>query len=454
MSKERKYFGTDGIRGLANSNNLTSEIALSLGMAAGSYFLSKSHRSKVIIAKDTRLSGYMFESALTAGFTSVGMDVILVGPLPTPAVAMLTRSMRADLGVMISASHNPYFDNGIKLFNPQGNKLSDDAEFQIEAMMQDNNANRSASQDIGKVKRIEDASGRYIELIKNTFPSHLRLDGLRIVLDCANGAAYKVAPIILRELGAECFNIGVTPTGININENCGSTHPEAMINAVKTHRADVGIALDGDADRVVMCDEKGVLLDGDQILALIAKNWLKSNKLPQKKVVATVMSNLAFENYLNELDIELIRTKVGDRYVMEAMQKHNCNLGGEASGHILCTDYATTGDGLLAALQVFAVMQESGIALSELACSYQPYPQILTNIKLKDVGEASKILESDIIKAKITAANDELGKNGRTLIRKSGTEPLIRVMVEGKDLNLVKHLSEELSTTITNATVA
>jgi phosphoglucosamine mutase len=442
---ERKYFGTDGVRGKANSSDMTAELVLSLGMAAGVHFRSSKHRSKVLIAKDTRLSGYLFESALTAGFTAVGMDVILVGPLPTPAVAMLTRSMRADLGVMISASHNPYYDNGIKLFTPEGKKLSDEDELKIEAMMQNTKNLRIDSSHIGKVKRIEDASGRYIELIKGTFPTNLRLDGLRVVLDCANGAAYKVAPIILQELGAECFTIGTAPNGLNINDNCGSTHPESMVDAVRKHRADVGIALDGDADRVVMCDETGSLLDGDQLLALIAENWLHNNRLPEKKIVATHMSNLAFENHLNKIGINLIRTKVGDRYVMEAMKEHGCSLGGEASGHIVCANYATTGDGLLAALQVLAVMQECGKRLSECAGVYHPYPQILTNVRLKDVSIASKVLECDAVKQKIAKADKTLGKTGRTLIRKSGTEPLIRVMVEGEDKALVSNLSQELA---------
>ncbi len=451
---ERKYFGTDGVRGKANSSGLTAELVLALGMAAGTHFRSNSHRSKVIIAKDTRLSGYLFESALTAGFTAVGMDVILVGPLPTPAVAMLTRSMRADLGVMISASHNPYYDNGIKLFNPMGKKLSDADELQIEAMMQNNQHLRIEGASIGKVKRIEDASGRYIELIKSTFPSNLRLDGLRVVLDCANGAAHRVAPIILQELGAECFTIGTTPNGTNINDGCGSTHPELMIEAVRKHRADVGIALDGDADRVVMCDESGVLLDGDQLLALIAENWLQNNRLNERKIVATLMSNLAFEHYLTKVGIGLIRTKVGDRYVMEAMQEHGCSLGGEASGHIICSDYATTGDGLLAALQVLAVMQERGKRLSECAGVYTPYPQILTNVRLKDVSVAGKVLESDVVKNKIAKADKLLGKCGRTLIRKSGTEPLIRVMVEGEDKALVTALAQEIAEVISKEAAA
>jgi phosphoglucosamine mutase len=452
---DRKFFGTDGIRGRANSEQMTPELALTLGMAAGAHFRSSSHRSKVLIAKDTRLSGYMFESALTAGFLAVGMDVILVGPLPTPAVAMLTRSMRAELGVMISASHNPYADNGIKLFTPYGEKLSDEAEVEIEEMMQNNAHNlRVDGAHIGKAKRIEDASGRYIELIKRTFPAHLRLDGLRVVLDCAHGAAYKVAPIILQELGAECFTLGVSPNGTNINENCGSTHPETMIEAVKRHRADVGIALDGDADRVVMCDETGTLLDGDKILAIIAVNWLANKKLPEKKVVATHMSNLAFEHYLAKQGIALIRTQVGDRYVMEAMRTHKCSIGGEASGHIVCSKYATTGDGLLAALQVLEVMQEKQQRLSSCAALYTPYPQLLTNVRLKNTALAGKILDAEPVKQSIAEADRTLGGKGRTLIRKSGTEPLIRVMVEGEDLPLVTQLSREIADAISKEAAA
>lgn len=441
----RQFFGTDGIRGRANSGNMTAEIAIQLGMAAGTYFRRNraQYRPKVLIAKDTRLSGYLLEPALTSGFIAVGIDVILVGPLPTPAVAMLTRSMRADLGVMLSASHNPYYDNGIKLFGPDGQKLTDEAETEIEALMlRDPATLRVDSLQLGRASRIEDASGRYIELIKQTFPDHLRLDGLRIVLDCANGAAYKVAPVILRELGAELFALGIDPDGLNINESCGSTHPDAMIESVKRHRADVGIALDGDADRIVMCDERGNMLDGDQILAMAARFMHENGKLPSKKVVATQMSNLGFEQYLNSLELELIRTKVGDKYVLEAMREHGCNLGGEQSGHILFTDYATTGDGLLAGLQVLAVMQQQKQPLSACAGCYIPFPQRLTNIRLKDM--KSDPMAKPAVKAAISAAEAELGSQGRVFIRKSGTEPLLRIMVEGREDAMVNRLSHSL----------
>ncbi len=448
----RQYFGTDGIRGQANSGHMTAELAVRLGMAAGRYFRRNAHRPKVVIAKDTRLSGYLLEPALTSGFIAVGMDVILVGPLPTPAVAMLTRSMRADLGVMLSASHNPYADNGIKLFGPDGHKLSDATEAEIEALMaRDPEALRAQPEHLGRAKRIEDASGRYIELVKRTFPQHLRLDGLRIALDCAHGAAYKVAPIILQELGAEVVTLGVSPNGFNINDGCGSTHPEALMKSVRQHRADVGIALDGDADRVVMCDEKGVLLDGDQILAMAATFMQAHGRLKNGHIVATQMSNLGFERYLETLGLTLIRTKVGDRYVMEAMREQGCNLGGEQSGHILFTDYATTGDGLLAALQVLALMQEQDQPLSACAGCYTPYPQRLTNIRLTDT--TTDPLETQNVQAAIRDAEAALGDNGRLLIRKSGTEPLLRVMVEARDEALMQEWSETLCEAI-NAALA
>jgi phosphoglucosamine mutase len=446
----RQFFGTDGIRGRANSGHMTAEVAIQLGMAAGTHFRRSSestHRPKVVIAKDTRLSGYLLEPALTSGFISVGMDVILVGPLPTPAVAMLTKSMRADLGVMLSASHNPYHDNGIKLFNPDGEKLTDAAEAEIEALMQRDPANlRVDSLALGRATRIEDASGRYIELVKNTFPDHLRLDGLRIVLDCAHGAAYKVAPVILRELGAEVFTHGIEPDGFNINEGCGSTHPETMLELVRRHRADVGIALDGDADRIVMSDERGQLLDGDQILAMTARFLHSQGRLPSGKVVATHMSNLGFEEYLTSLGLELIRTNVGDRYVIEAMRVHGCNLGGEQSGHILLTDYSTTGDGLLAGLQVLAVMQEKKQSLSACANCYTPFPQRLTNIRLKD--KKSDPTSKPAVQQAISEAEAALKGKGRIFIRKSGTEPLLRVMVEARESALVNRLSDALKQSI------
>ncbi len=443
----RQYFGTDGIRGRANSGHMTPEIAIKLGMAAGSYFRGNDHRPKVVIAKDTRLSGYLLEPALTSGFIAVGMDVILVGPLPTPAVSMLARSMRADLGVMLSASHNPHYDNGIKLFDANGQKLTDTAEMELEALMQqDPDSLRVAPEKLGRAKRIEDASGRYIELVKRSFPVHLRLDGLRIVLDCANGAAYKVAPVILRELGAEVITLGVSPDGFNINDACGSTHPDAMLHSVKLHRADVGIALDGDADRIVMCDEDGALLGGDQILAMTARFLHESGMLGSTKVVATQMSNLAFEQYLHSIGLELIRTKVGDRYVMEAMKQHGCLLGGEPSGHILFTKHAPTGDGLLAGLQVLAVMQQHKQRLSESARCYMPFPQKLSNVRLKDMSR--DVLADDTVKTAIAQAEKTLGSDGRVLIRKSGTEPLLRVMVEAKDADIVTRVSDSLLSVI------
>lgn len=449
----REFFGTDGIRGRANSAEMNAELAIKLGMAAGTYFRTsqprgiKPSRPKVVIAKDTRLSGYMLEPALTSGFIAVGMDVILVGPLPTPAVAMLTSSMRADLGVMLSASHNPYHDNGIKLFDPEGQKLSDQAEMEIERLMLQPPENlRVDAAKLGRAQRIDDASGRYIELIKRTFPANLRLDGLRVVLDCANGAAYKVAPIILRELGAEIIVIGDKPDGFNINRECGSTHPQAMIDAVHTHRADAGIALDGDADRIVMCDENGRLLDGDQLLAMTATSMQERGALNHNLVVATHMSNLAFEHHLAKRDIRVIRTNVGDRYVIEAMRTHAANLGGEQSGHILFTDYSTTGDGLLAGLQVLAVMQLQQCSLSTCSSAYTPYPQKLTNIRMKHM-KLDPLNDKDV-KAAIKDAQTTLGESGRVFIRKSGTEALLRVMVEAQDQSQVNSISESLSSVI------
>ena len=446
---KRKFFGTDGIRGRANTKNMTAELAITLGMAAGSYFQKNSSHKKVVIAKDTRLSGYLLEPALTAGFIAVGMDVILVGPMPTPAVAMLTSSMRADLGVMLSASHNPHYDNGIKLFNPQGNKLCDKAELEIERLMQvDPDSLRVDAADLGRATRIEDASGRYIELIKRTFPTYLRLDGLRIVLDCANGAAYRVAPIILQELGAEVVTLNDKPDGFNINRDCGSTHPEHLIETVKAYRADAGIALDGDADRIVMCDEHGALLDGDQILAMVAVFMKSRNTLTNNKVVATHMSNLAFEHYLKEKDIEVIRTNVGDRYVIAGMKEHGSNLGGEQSGHIVFSDYSTTGDGLLAGLQMLAVMQDKQQPLSECAKAYTPYPQLLTNIRISPDTEP---MEAPAVKQEIAKATKDIGDTGRIYIRKSGTEPLLRIMVESKDEHQVRKVSKSIAHVIKKA---
>jgi phosphoglucosamine mutase len=448
----RKYFGTDGIRGKANTAPMTAETALRVGMAAGRYFTRGEHRHRVVIGKDTRLSGYMIETALVAGFTSVGMDTIQFGPLPTPAVAMLTRSLRADLGVMISASHNVYEDNGIKLFGPDGYKLSDDVETEIERMMDNGLADHLAAPDkLGRAKRIDDAQARYIEFAKRTFPAHLRLDGLRIVLDCANGAAYRVAPEVLWELGAEVISIGVEPNGFNINSKVGSTAPDAMCAKVRESRADLGIALDGDADRVVIADEKGHIIDGDQILALIARSWSKAGTLKGGGVVATVMSNLALERYLNAMNLQLARTAVGDRYVVEHMREKGFNVGGEQSGHVVLNDFSTTGDGLIAALQVLAVIAETGQKASEAAHLFEPLPQLLKNVRFR---AGMKPLENQEVATMIEDGKQRLVGKGRLLIRKSGTEPLIRVMAEGDDEKLVTTVVGDIVKVLEKACVA
>lgn len=434
--RDRKYFGTDGIRGRANTRPMTAEVALRVGLAAGKLFnTGDDRRHLVVIGKDTRLSGYMIEPALVAGFASVGMDVRTFGPVPTPGVAMLTRSMRADLGVMISASHNDYADNGIKLFGPDGYKLSDEIELKIEAMMDDDlERGLAASDRLGRVKRIDDAQARYIEIAKQAFPKRLTLQGLRIAVDCAHGAGYKVAPTTLYELGAEVFSVGVSPNGTNINADCGSTHPATLAEAVRTYRADIGIALDGDADRVIICDEKGQVVDGDQIMALVGLDWAKRGRLAGGGVVATVMSNLGLERRLKAEGLTLERTKVGDRYVMERMREGGFNVGGEQSGHIILHDHATTGDGLMAALQVLAVLVESGRPMSELARQFDPVPQKLENVRYA----AGKPLESADVKAAIADAEGLLNGSGRLLVRPSGTEKLIRVMAEGDDEALVR----------------
>jgi phosphoglucosamine mutase len=434
----RKFFGTDGIRGLTNSEPLTPQTALIVGQAAGAHFLRGDHRHRVVIGKDTRLSGYMMESALVAGFTSVGMDVVLLGPMPTPAVAMLTTSMRADLGVMISASHNPFCDNGIKLFGPDGYKLSDEAEQAIEARIEDK-PKLAKPEMIGRAKRIDDARGRYVHHAKSTFPERLRLDGLKVVLDCANGAAYHVAPEALWELGAEVIPIGVSPDGLNINASCGSTHPQHLQETVVASGADIGLALDGDADRLVVVDEKGNLVDGDQMMALIALDRRKRDQL-KGAVVATVMSNLGLERRLGETGIAMVRTQVGDRYVLEEMRRSGCNVGGEQSGHIILADYSTTGDGLVAALQVLAALVDSGKAASEVLRQFEPLPQLLKNVRFN--GGAP--LENETVKKRIAEAERELEGRGRLLIRKSGTEPLIRVMAEGEDQALVERVVDEI----------
>jgi phosphoglucosamine mutase len=427
---------------------MTADIAMRVGMAAGKLFQNGGHRHRVIIGKDTRLSGYMIENALVAGFTSVGMDVFLVGPMPTPAVAMLTRSLRCDMGVMISASHNAFHDNGIKLFGPDGYKLSDDMELEIEALMDAPVEHLLAkSRDLGRAKRLEGEQARYIEFAKRTLPRSMSLGGLRIVLDCANGAAYKVAPAVLWELGAEVITIGNTPDGTNINANCGSTHPQALCDKVRELRADVGIALDGDADRVVLVDETGSIVQGDQLMAVVADSWRSQNRLSQPGVVATVMSNLGLERYLEGQGLNLVRTQVGDRYVVEHMRANGYNVGGEQSGHIILSDYVTTGDGLVSALQILSVVARSDKTVSEVCSRFEPVPQILKNVQF----EGDSPLMRDTVKSAIEAATVRLGNHGRLVIRPSGTEPLIRVMAEGDDPVLVETLVDELCDTLRRA---
>ena len=443
----RRYFGTDGIRGRANGT-ITPELALKVGQAAGLSFQNGDHRHRVVVGKDTRLSGYMIETALVAGFTSVGMDVLLFGPMPTPAVAMLTRSMRADLGVMISASHNPYDDNGIKLFGPDGYKLSDEVERGIEALMDQDLSRRLAkSAELGRAKRIEGVQDRYIEFAKRTLPRDLSLDGLRVVVDCANGAAYRVAPEALWELGAEVIALGVDPDGFNINKDCGSTEPAALSAKVREVRADVGIALDGDADRVVIVDEKGHVIDGDQLMAVIAGSWKDDGRLSKPGVVSTVMSNLGFERHLKDIGLSLARTAVGDRYVLEHMRQNGFNLGGEQSGHIILSDYATTGDGMVAALQVLAVVKRLDRPVSEVCHRFEPLPQVLKNVRYKK----GKPLEDAKVKIAIDGATARLNGNGRLVIRPSGTEPVIRVMGEGDDQYLVEEIVDEIVEALTQA---
>jgi phosphoglucosamine mutase len=441
----RKYFGTDGIRGLANGDKLTPDLALKVGMAAGLKFVRGDHRNRVVIGKDTRRSGYMIENALAAGFTAVGMDVYFLGPMPTPAVAMLTRSLRADLGVMISASHNPYDDNGIKLFRPDGYKLSDEVEADIEDLIQSDMAGRLArGRDIGRAHRDEAAQTRYIEYAKRTLPKNIDLSGLRVVIDCANGAAYKVAPTALWELGAEVFAIGVEPDGFNINDKVGSTAPDALRAKVKEMRADIGIALDGDADRVIIVDEHGEVVDGDQLMAVIAQSWHARGNLKGNGLVATVMSNLGLERYLTSLGLGLERTAVGDRYVLEAMRAKGFNVGGEQSGHIILSDFTTTGDGLVAALQLLAVVKEAGTQVSDVCHRFDRVPQRLTSVRYK----AGKPLDHKLVVQVIAESRDRLGKDGRLVIRESGTESVIRVMAESDDAVLVDAVVDEIAATI------
>jgi phosphoglucosamine mutase len=444
----RKYFGTDGVRGRANSGAMSPDVVMKIGMAVGQLYRRGGHRHRVVIGKDTRLSGYMIEQALTAGLLSAGMDVFLFGPVPTPAVAMLTRSMRADLGVMISASHNAYPDNGIKIFGPDGYKLSDEQEQLVEKLVDDpSQISLAGPAEIGRAKRIEDAGARYIEFAKRTYPGESNLDGLRIVIDTANGAAYRTAPTALWELGAEIIEIGVDPNGLNINEKCGSTAPEAMCAKVKELRADIGIALDGDADRVIIADEKGSVIDGDQIMALVASSWAGRGQLKGGGLVATVMSNLGLERFMESKGLTLARTKVGDRYVVEHMRAHGFNIGGEQSGHIVLSDYATTGDGLLAALQVMAEVAKRGKPVSEVCKLFEPLPQVLKNVKFKD----GTPLNDDRVKKAIEAATTRLGNAGRLVIRPSGTEPLIRVMAEGDNPHTVETIVDELCDVIAKA---
>ena len=435
----RKFFGTAGIRGRTNQAPMTADVAMRVGQAAGTYFLRGVHRHRVVIGKDTRLSGYMMESAMVAGFTSVGMDVVLLGPMPTPAVAMLTKELRADLGVMISASHNPYADNGIKLFGPDGYKLSDKAELEIERLMEQPATLIDAPR-IGRAKRIDDARGRYIHFAKYTFPHHLRLDGLKVVIDCANGAAYQVAPDTLWELGADIIPLGTKPDGTNINDGCGSTAPQLLRETVVASGANIGLALDGDADRLIVVDEKGDLVDGDQLMALIAMSQQRRGTLRGGGIVATVMSNLGLERKLDEHDIAMHRTAVGDRYVLEAMRDMGRNVGGEQSGHIILSDHATTGDGLVAGLQILAALVEQAKPASELLHVFEPVPQLLKNVRFN--GGAP--LETDQVKQVIAGAEGELGTRGRLVIRKSGTEPLIRVMAEGDDPAMVERLVDRI----------
>ena len=443
----RKYFGTDGVRGTANAEPITPETVLRLAMAAGHRFRRGDHRHTVVIGKDTRLSGYMLEPALTAGFVSMGMDVVLLGPLPTPAVAMLTRSLRADLGVVISASHNPFEDNGIKLFGPDGFKLSDDEEHEIEGLMENGSLDLAESAGLGRARRLDDAPGRYVEFVKQTFPRGMRLDGLKIVVDCAHGAAYKVAPAVFWELGAEVVPMAVEPNGLNINNNCGATSPDTMCEHVAVSGANLGIALDGDADRLIIADEKGRRLDGDQVMALIATAWHRQGLLTGGGVVGTVMSNLGFERHLRGLSLDLERTPVGDRYVVERMRDGGFNLGGEQSGHIILSDFGTTGDALIAALQVLAAVVDSGRPVSEVCHVFEPVPQLLRNVRVN--GGAP--LQTPAVRDAISAGEAKLGETGRILIRPSGTEPVIRVMAEGDDRGLVNNVVEDIARAIAHA---
>ena len=449
-TKKRKYFGTDGIRGRANTYPMTGETALKVGMAAGEYFTRGKHKHNVVIGKDTRLSGYLIEPSLTAGFISMGMNVFLVGPMPTPAISMLTRSMRCDVGVMISASHNSYEDNGIKLFDPNGEKLSDKSELIIESLMEKNHkSNLVDSSKLGRAKRIEDAAGRYLEFVKSTFPDKISLKNMRIVIDCANGAAYQVAPRVLWELGAEVISIGCSPDGTNINDKCGSTYPHLMSKMVKKHKADIGIALDGDADRCVLCDEKGNFIHGDQIIGLITKRYIDQGLLKGQSIVGTKMTNKGLENFLNNLNIDLIRADVGDRYVVEKMRENNCNIGGEQSGHIILGEYGSTGDGLVASLQVIASMVEKNIKVSKLMNLFSLMPQSVESISYNYNYYRYKN-NDPFISEKIKIAEDQLGQEGKIIIRASGTESKLRIMGECKNKTLLNKTLKNLKTEIKN----
>ena len=436
----RKHFGTDGIRGLANKV-ITPDLAMKVAQATGVLFQRGEHRHRAVIGKDTRLSGYMIENAMVAGFTSVGVDVLLLGPMPTPAVAMLTHSMRADVGVMISASHNPYEDNGIKLFGPDGYKLSDEIEAKIDAILDQEIALKlSKPADLGRAMRVEGDRARYIEFAKRTLNGNLSLEGLRIVVDCANGAAYKVAPEALWELGAEVISIGVSPDGFNINRDVGSTAPQTLVAKVREMRADIGVALDGDGDRLIIVDERGKIVDGDQLMATIAESWKQDGRLKRPGIVATVMSNLGFERYLENIGLALARTPVGDRYVLEYMRQHGYNVGGEQSGHIILTDHCTTGDGLVAALQLLAVVKRQMKPVSEVCHRFEPVPQILKNVRFK----AGRPLEEERVARAIEEGRRKLGNTGRLVIRLSGTEPVVRVMGEGDDPDLVEQIVDQV----------
>ena len=448
---KRRYFGTDGIRGRSNMFPMTPDLAMRVGIAAGTIFRRGDHRHRVVIGKDTRLSGYMLENAMVAGFTAAGLDAFILGPIPTPAVAMLTRSLRADIGVMISASHNPYEDNGIKLFGPDGYKLSDEIEMEIEDLLEQDLASQLAKcDDIGRAKRIDGVHDRYIEFAKRTLPRDVTLHGLRVAIDCANGAAYKVAPAVLWELGADVVTIGDDPNGTNINLNCGSTHPGSLQRKVHEVRADIGIALDGDADRVIVVDENGHVIDGDQLMAVVAQTWAEDQTLRGDGIVATIMSNLGLERFLQSKGMTLARTKVGDRYVVEHMRQHGYNVGGEQSGHIVLSDFGTTGDGLVAALQILACVKRTGRTVSEVCRRFEPVPQILKNVRYS----GGKPLEDNEVKQAIADAESELSRNGRLVIRPSGTEPLIRVMAEGDDQAQIERIVDGLVNVIASVRTA